>query len=265
MHGNEAKNDKRTPRASDYLGDESPHARGERKRRRVLGWVYRWGYSSAEIIRQVAGQQAKGYAYGMVKKGWLVETKTESGMPRFTYTLSETGRQEAERLAEDLHRYPEADPYRINQQQIRHYLLAQQATVNALAAGAISDYRTERMFDDGGDRLGEKRPDVVWLLPSGQQVGVEIELSAKWDRRLHEFVLGIARALQAESIESIEYQRFAIVTDSPAIARRYEAAMQPGVELPIWRKNRRAHWEIDRVIQVPEWLIDRVDFVLLEG
>ena len=266
MQENGAKNEKRTPNAADYLNGESPHARGDKKRRRVLGWVYRWGYSSAEIIRQVAGQQAKGYASGLVKKGWLVETKTESGLPRYTYTLSETGQQEAERLAENLHRYPEADPYRINQQQIRHYLLAQQATVNALTAGTIIDYQTERMFDEGGDKSGEKRPDVLWLLPTGQQVGVEIELSPKWDRRLNEFVLGIARALQAASIDKpAQYQRFVIVTDSPAISRRYKAAMQPGVELPIWKKNARAHWEVAKVAQVPSWLIDRVDFVLLEG
>lgn len=263
MQGDESKNEKRTPTAADYLGGESPHARGEKKRRRVLGWVYRWGYSSAEIIRQVAGQQAKGYASGLVKKGWLVETKTESGLPRYTYTLSESGQQEAERLADELHRYPEADPYRINQQQIRHYLLAQQATVNALAAGTISDYRTERMFDEAGDKSGEKRPDVLWLLPTGQQIGVEIELSAKWDRRLNQFVLGIARALQHKTDKPAEYQRFAIVSDSPAIIRRYQAAMQPGVDLPIWKKNQRAHWEVEKVIQVPAWLIERVDFQLI--
>lgn len=266
MNENEAHNDKRTPTAADYLNGESPHARGEKKRRRVLSWVYCWGYSSAEILRQVAGQQAKGYASGLVKKGWLVETKTESGMPRFFYTLSQAGQQEAERLAENLHRYPEADPYKVNQQQVRHYLLAQQATINALAAGTICNYKTERMFDGSGDKAGEKRPDILWLLAGGQQIGVEIELSAKWDRRLNEFVLGIARALQAANIDKpAQYQRFAIVTDSLAIARRYEAAMQPGVDLPVWKKNARAHWEVAKVAQVPSWLIDRVDFVLLEG
>lgn len=252
-----------TPRASDYLGGESPRARGERKRRRVLNWVYRWGYSFSEIIRQVAGQQAKGYANGLAKKGWLVETKTESGTPRFLYTLSKSGLQESERLSDDLLRYPEIDPYRVNQQQIRHYLIAQQATMNAMSAKAITDFMTERQFDEGGDKPGEKRPDVVWLLPSGEKIGVEIELSAKWDRRLNEFVFGIARALQRTTDKPAQYQRFAIVTDSPAIARRYEAAMQPGVDLPIWKKNNRSHWEVEKVIQVPAWLIERVDFQLI--
>lgn len=265
INGDDKTTKRDTPRAADYLGGESPRARGERKRRRVLEWVYRWGYSSAEILRQVAGQQAKGYATGLVKKGWLVETKTESGSPRHYYTLSERGQQEAERLSDRLHRYPEADPYRVNQQQIRHYLLAQQSTWNALTAQVISDYETERMFDERGDKAGDKRPDVVWRLATGKEVGVEIELSAKWDRRLNEFVLGICRALQARGIDSpARYQRFVIVTDSPAIARRYKTAMQPGAELPIWKKNNRAHWEIEKVVQVPSWLIEHVDFSLLE-
>lgn len=260
---NEKKTKRTTPRAADYLGGESPRARGERKRRRVLNWLYRWGYSSAEIIRQVAGQQAKGYASGLAKKGWLVETKTESGTPRFLYTLSRAGLQEAERLSNDLLRYPEIDPYKINQQQIRHYLIAQQATVNALA-GAIADYRTERQIDQSGDQPGQKRPDVVWQLPEGRgKMGVEIELSAKWDRRLNEFIFGIARALQHKTDKPAEYQRFAVVSDSPAIIRRYQAAMEPGADLPIWKKNQRAHWEVEKVIPVPGWLIERVNFHLL--
>ena len=260
---NEKKTKRTTPRASDYLGGESPRARGERKRRRVLNWVYRWGYSSAEIIRQVAGQQAKGYANGLVKKGWLAQTKTESGTPRFLYTLSQSGLQESERMSDDLLRYPEIDPYKINQQQVRHYLLAQSATTNAQAANAIVDFLTERQFDQAGDKPGEKRPDVLWLLPSDEKIGVEIELSAKWDRRLNEFVFGVARALQRTTDKPAEYQRFAIVSDSPAIVRRYQAAMQPGSDLPIWIKNKRGHWQIEKVIPVPAWLIERVDFHLI--
>lgn len=159
----------------------------------------------------------------------------------------------------------------IDRQEIRHYLLAQQSTWKALSlpsvrtAQTISDYETERMFEESGDKAGDKRPDVVWRPATGKEVGVEIELSAKWDRRLNEFVLGICRALQARGIDSpARYQRFVIVTDSPAIARRYETAMQPGADLPIWKKKNRAHWEIEKVVQVPSWLIEHVDFNLLE-
>lgn len=258
MLGNEENNDKKTPNAADYLGDESPRARGEKKRRRALDWVYRWGYSSAEIIRQVVGQQAKGYAAGLVKKGWLTETKTESGTPRFFYTLTETGRQEVERFSENLLRYPEADPFKVIQQQIRHYLLAQQATVNMLASGSIVNFKTERMIDGDGDQPGMKRPDVVWVTTEGKQWGIEIELSAKWDRRLDEFVIGIAKAIKSE-----KFEKFFVVTDSPAIQKRYLTAIQPGADLPLWKKNNRAHWEIEKTTTVPSWLIERVQFILL--
>lgn len=264
MQEHEAKYENGMPNPAFHLRGQSPHARGEKKRRDVLKWVFRWGYSSAEVIRQVAGQKAKGYAVGLVKKGWLVQTKTSSGMPRYIYTLSKAGQQEAERLADKLHRYPEDDPYRINQQQTRHYLLAQQSTMEALTDGSIVEYETERMFSELGDKAGEKRPDIQWTLASGKHIGVEIELSAKWDRRLDQFILGIARALKSADGSPPRYARFAVVTDSPAIARRYKEAMQPYSELKLWKRNQRLHWEVEKVAKVPDWLIEKVTFKLLE-
>ncbi len=260
MQQNEVKNEKRTPNAADYLRGQSPHSRGKEKLKNVLEWVFKWGYSSAEIIREVARQKGKGYAIGLVKKGLLVRTKTESGVPRYFYTLSEMGLYEAERLADGLHRYPEENPYKVNQQQIRHNLLAQEATNNALKKGSIANYKTERMFDQLGDKAGEKRPDVVWIMASGKHVGVEIELTGKWDRRIDEFILGVFLALRGNPAK---YARFVIVSDSPAIIRRYEEAMQPNAELKIWKKNNRQHFEVDKVLKVPDWLIEQVDFCLL--
>ncbi|SDH70937.1 hypothetical protein [Propionivibrio dicarboxylicus] len=265
MQNNETRNVKRTPTAADYLGGESPRARGEKKRRKVLEWVYRWGYSSAEILREVAGQQAKGYAKGLSEKGWLVEKKTESRLPRCIYTLSQIGQQDAERRAEKLLRYPEADSSKVKQQQIHHYLLAQRATINALVADTIIGYETERMIDEEGDKAGEKRPDVIWLLPDGKKMGVEIELSPKWDHNFYLFVLGIVRALSPTSTgQPAKYQSFAIVTESSAIYSRYKRDMQPGADLQIFKKNDRQHWEKAGCDKVPNWLDDKVTFVLLD-
>jgi hypothetical protein len=255
-----------TPVAAKYLCGESPRTRGEKKRRRILDWVYRWGFSSAEIIRRLSGQQAKGYAAGLVKKGWLTETKTKSGNPRFIYTLSETGRQEAEYFSEKLYRYPEADPYRVNQAQLRHYLLAQQVTVNALTNGSILGYETERMLlKEAGDQAGKKRPDVVWILATGHKLGIEIELSAKWARQMDDFILGLMRAIRPESLlQPASYSSFLIFTDSPGIFHRYKELVSPGSEVRLWKKNTRDHWEAVETYAIPSWLEERVHFHLIE-
>jgi len=250
-------------RAALAATGKSPHRLGEESRLKVIEWIYHWGYTSATIVQLLLGRTSAGYAQKLARQGWLVATKTKSGIPNLFFTLSEQGRQEAERHAAALYRYPEIDPFRVNQQQIRHYLIAQSSTVNALNADAITDYETERMFSEEGDKSGVKRPDVAWMTKAGLTIGAEVELSAKWARDLDMFTLGIARALQSGGGKPAQYNRFAIISDSPAIIKRYRAAMQLGAALYLWKKDQRGHWVIDKAIKVPEWLIGKIDFHLI--
>lgn len=249
-------NGRKPPIAAKYLGGVSPRARGRQKQEAVLDWVYRWGHSTADIIRQVSGQQANGYAKRLTEKGFLRATKTESGSPKQYFTLTQSGLEDVERRAYDLHHYVEIDPYRLNQQQLRHYMLAQRATINAIDAGQIDDFLTERMTHEA-DTAGKKRPDVCWVMPDGSRWGIEIELSAKWDRRLDQFVFDICKAIVQK-----EYARFCVVTDSPAIEARYRQAFaQP--QIPTWTKNGRGHWERSGAVNLPSWLPDHVTFMLI--
>jgi len=242
---------------------KSPRQIGLESRQTVLDWTYRWGYSSAMTIQLLLNRTSGGYGQKLARQGWLIATKTVSGTPSAFFTLTEQGLQEAERFSSALYRYPEADPYRVNQLQIRHYLIAQNATLNGLHAGSIARYETERMFALTGDKSGVKRPDIVWHTKAGLKIAVEIELSAKWERTLDEFVLGIARALQSTENKSTSYNRFAIISDSKAIIERYRAAMQPGTALSIWKKNQRQHWVIEKTVTVPDWLIAKIVFQLI--
>ena len=244
---------------------KSPRQIGEESRLKVIKFIYRFGYTSASIVQLLLGRTSAGYAQKLARQGWLVTTKTESGIPASFFTLTELGLQEAERHATELYRYPEIDPFKVNQQQIRHNLLAQSLTVNAVNTEVITDFATERMFSQGGDRSGAKRPDVVWMTKAGLRIAVEIELSAKWARDLDEFVLGIARALQPTSDKPATYSRFAVISDSKAILDRYRFAMQSGTALSIWKKNERGHWVIEKTIKVPDWLISKIDFQLIEN
>ncbi len=242
---------------------KSPRQIGEESRLAVIQWVYHWGYSSATSIQELLERTAAGYAQKLARQGWLQAVNTESGTPKCYFTLSELGLQEAERHAERLLRYPEIDPYRVNQKLIRHDLIAQYATINALNAGLAVDYLTDRMFNQSGNKAGEKIPDVVWVTVSGLHIGVEVELSAKWDRDLDQFVIGVIRALMPQNDKPAKYDRFAIITDSPAIKKRYSDAFQPDADLSIWKKDDRQHWVIDKTIKIPAWVISKVDFRLL--
>lgn len=243
---------------------KSPRQLGEEARLDVIRWIYRWGYSSATLIQQLLGRTASGYAQKLARQGWLQAVNTESGTPKRYFTLSEMGLQEAERHSDVLLRYLEIDPYRVNQKLVRHNLIAQHATINALHSRLAVDYVTERMITQAGNKAGEKIPDVVWITTSGLRIGVEVELTAKWDRDLHQFVLGVTQALSPRNDKPAQYDRFAVITDSPAFKKRYSEAFQPAAALPIWQKDSRQHWAIEETVKVSDWVISKIDFHLLQ-
>ena len=244
---------------------KSPRELGNESRQKILEWLYQWGYTSSSVGQLLLNRTAGGYLQKLAKQNWLVSTKTKSGVPLAYFTLSQLGLQESERHAIALSKYVEIDPYKVDQLKIRHYLIAQTTTINALKTGFITDYETERMFGKNGDKLGVKRPDVLWITQGGLRYGIEVELSAKWAMDLDDFILGIARALQSSETEVQGYSRFVIISDSAAIIRRYSAAMQPGQPISVWEKNGRGHWVIEKTIKVPDWLISKVDFQLIES
>lgn len=250
-----------TTRAADYLNGESPRARGEAKKRRVLLWLLRWGYSSADIIRQVAAQANNGYALRLVRANLLREVKTNGRIPAKLYVLTRDGLELAIRHSEMALRYPEIDPARINQGQMGHYLKAQSVTVNAIRLGRIADYMTERMFSDG--KAGEKRSDVIWVTKDLRNIGVEIERSPKWHRSLDQFVYRLMNAINGNSKQSVQISEAAVVTESKAILTRYKKAIEPGATINIWEKNpSRGIWEAKRKMVVPDWLSKKVYFFL---
>jgi hypothetical protein len=141
---------------------------------------------------------------------------------------------------------------------VNHNLLVQEVTINAKSVGAIDDYLSERMLATQ-DELGQKRVDAVWV--KGEiRIGVEVEKSKKWARDLDDFVLKIITA-----IESGKYSQFIIFSDSPAIISGYTVAMRPGTPLRIWNKNQKGIWCVDKTDVVPNWLLEKVSFQLLES
>lgn len=245
------------------LNGESPRARGAAKRERVLAWVLRWGYSSADLIRRVAGQKKNGYALSLVKLGLFREVKTYGYIPAKVYVLTRRGLEEALNSSADYMHYPEIDPSKVYMPQMRHYLMAQDRTIGALEAGAISDYQTERMFAEG--KKDEKRPDVIWLHRSSK-IGIEVELSGKRERELDQMVQRLINSLRTNEDQAVFLSEAVIVTTLKEIATRYKKAIQPGQPLMIWEKNKvSGKWEAKKKTTVPDWLSKKVHILLKEG
>ena len=248
---------RKTVNPHDFLDGQSPQQRAKEKLKKTLDWIYRWGFTTEKVIHLLSGQQAHTYAKSLVKRGYLVETKTLTGSPKFFYTLSEIGLQAAEREALQVYEYKESNAYKVNQALIRHHVLAQISTFKSLDSGKIVDFLTERQVSTSVYNKF-KIPDVIWQLKDKRTIGVEVELSAKWSRKLDDFVLRIHQALDSKL-----YHFFVIATDSPAIQSRYEAAFkQPVVNR--WQENNRGHYHIVEQIDLPPTLSKQLIFRLMQ-
>jgi hypothetical protein len=224
---------------------------------KVIDWIYKWGYSTSPIIQQLLQKKSSNFTTVATRKNWLIKTATESGNPNFYYTLSPTALDTATTYSEALYNYVEIDPWRVNQNLIKHQLIAQRATLNRLQSGRISDYLTERMINIEGDQLGVKRPDVVFIM-NDAKIGVEIELSAKWARKLDQFLLGIASAF-----ENNLYKGFFIYAESSNLIERYKKALTEPIT--IWEKDSRGHWNAQDTTKFPAKFLNFVRFELIKG
>ena len=218
-------------------------ARGEQKIRDVLKWLYRWGYASPFCVDLVTGTRRRGFASRLQKKGLVKITPSAAGRslraaPAAFVTMTPAGLEEAERHL-DVGRVPLplVDPLRINQQLLRHSEFAQRLTAGRYLAREIVDYWTEREIATGAP--GEKLPDVVWQ-PAIDELGtysVEIELTAKFDRRLDEFV--------HRSVQSLKKGKHALVlvfSDSPPLLERYRAGFAAGASYGLWERDNTRHF-----------------------
>lgn len=250
------------------LGGISPRARGTEKTRTVLSWLYRWGWASPTTLETVAGGGKRtNLVSRLVKNGLVESTKTLTGggikgVPRYIVTLTEIGLHEVEKHlgSANLIKY-ELDPYKVNQSNIQHDELAQRATATAQINGTIVSFQTpkEMAVQSAG---GVKQPDVFWVTSEGKKLGVEVELSAKWERKLDQFVLACLQSMQKNS--TLQVDHIALVSDSKAIFTRYQAAFKSGAKLPIWEKNARGFWSIKETKSVPEWAEGRLLCKLIE-
>lgn len=233
--------------------------------RQALSWIYRWGWSSPTVIDDLGSTARRGLARRMVNSQLLRATRTESGgvlesVPNYILTLTELGLMEAERFHSTLLPY-NLDPYRIDQAKIRHDLMAQTATLKNMKLGHITAFKTEREMAVAS-AADVKQPDALWILKNGDKVAVEIELTAKWERPLDDFVRKCVIALTPYKDTPARFNILAIITDSPSIVDRYKEAFSAGSSYSKWAKDERRHWGVIATYTIPEEVTKRILFRL---
>lgn len=243
-----------------------PRRVGELRTQSVLLWIYHWGYASPYVVNALAGTAGRSTATRLVRAGLCMETPTASGavqrfIPNKFLTLTESGIAEVEKnFLDERQLLPRQDPLRVRQSLLRHNEIAQRETLRKLESGRISGYETERQLARFSEP-GIKQPDVAWTLSNSTRMGIEIELSPKWERDFDQFVLKIKRAICDEK----SFFSFTIFAESPAIIKRYTGGFDVGRRHALWKKSSSGHWERAGDWEVPAMLNERVKFFQITG
>lgn len=243
------------------LASKSTIDRGLEKKIMALKWIYRWGYSFPSLLDQVGNVCSRGLSAKMVKQGLLKSTKTASAggfkdVPSQMLTLTVEGLRLVENHIELQYGY-ETDPYRIKQDQLRHYFICQSITMKAVNENKIESFLTEKEYVSYS-KNGVKQPDAIWVTAEGRRFGLEIELTGKWDRKLHQFVASCIAALKTdlEGVSVLDY--IVVYAESDALIDRYKKAFKPGQKHPKWIKDGRGYWQQEVEFTVPDWVLGKV-------
>lgn len=247
------------------LGDQSSLEKGRERALAALTWIYRWGWASSTTMEILVGTQRSGLAQRLVKSGLLVSTKTisrrnEKFLPGSFLTLTPDGKHMVEVSRMELLPY-EFRPDRVNQNYLLHNEMAQRVTAERLASGVIKGYWTEKEMRNRSQNA-IKNPDAVWIFVDGTKQSIEIELSGKWERDLDVFVHSSLLSLSGKDGPA-RFDRLLIITDAPAIFKRYQEVLLPGKKFWTWQKNESGRWTTVEQKTVPTWANVRISWELI--
>ena len=229
----------------------SSTARGRQKLAMSCVWIYRNGYTSPDLLnRYVTNSGHSGIVRKLEREGLVSKTYIEGGglirgVPRYALTLTSAGVALAETTVSVALDY-ERDPARaVRRETLRHDMLVQFLTLQALSQGNISGYSSERELiamnaEDVAARASSfavKMPDARWDNDDGTATAVELELSPKWGRKFDDFRQGLFAGMR-----SGRWHAACIFMESPANHARYVAGFAEGASIPRWVLSPSRHW-----------------------
>ena len=222
----------------DKLGDMTTREAGEARMLKLLMWIYRWGWTSPSVANRHADPHRNGLIERAVKAGLIEKIKTDGGgardVPTAVLLLTKAGAAEVERHFDDpdqLLPLTKKAPFEL----LRHNSICQRKALDFMSAGDEIETEKELMRylgdDENPSRAGQKVPDFIVV---GEQLdqAVEVELTGKWGRDFDQMAERIFRALSENA-----YQQCLFLSDSPAILKRYQKALQPGGAVNKWVKS----------------------------
>lgn len=241
---------------------------GGEKAFKALLWVYRWGWSYPFLVDHIASPNRRGLCKKLVEQKLLSSFDCpgaggKKGLPNSVVCLTKDGQMLVESELSESQFLDQNLQEDIPWHQLYHDALVQRAT------GLKSDlleFKTPKEIAEKSDR-GVKQADAIWILKSGQRIGVELELTAK--KRGREFDQTILSLLHSVNPNGNPHQLDAIALvcrgREDGILGSYRERLKPGKKITLWERDPSRKWvESEKTATVPDWAAGRFHFQLLE-
>lgn len=236
---------------------KTPQQIGHERALQALKWVHLFGWSTASLLEQLVSTNRGGLAAKLVKQGLLKRHLSPGGggikgAPLAVLTLTAAGEAYVTRYAESIDDLTAYSPS-ITWAQLRHDCLVQQLAIQALAA-ANGPMRIISDREARSRGIAGKIHDLVLIEQQEDmrlKTFIEIELTAKRDRELDNFVLGCCQSMLTAENENYD-PALHIYSDSPSLIRHYKQRLAPNAAFHSWTRNSSGHYVKSTEWTVPE-------------
>ena len=242
----------------------------------VLQLIIGFGLSTQKVASYFIDDIGGYIVRGMLKDKLLKEYRKEK-IPAYTkafqaehqvLTLTELGlRIYYQHRGQDIN-YPELNPSQIKFSHASHTLEIQMAIKKMFMHNLIIEYQTERMMDPE-NKLGPKKFDAVVTLNIDDSlvktVGIEVELSAKYDREMCETRKRVCNSLR--QIDKFGKPKIAYVFYfcEGQMINRYQGLFSADSKIYHWLTQSKKDYKNGVDLVIPKNISDRILFFPIQG
>jgi hypothetical protein len=212
-------------KARSSLIGTNPRERGYEKQRIALDWIYRWGWSSEDVLHKLTGSGASKISNLLIENKLILSTPNDrcnvfKDAPAHLLTLTETGLEAAERDCEYLIRY-EIKPSKLKANTIVKENICQMLTAKEVFKKSINEFQTSREFLEKSSKK-ERQHDVIWGFDDKTNVGVEVALSINIEQDFNKILKSCLESLGEEVNTNKEINKIIIYIDSIKTSDKFE-------------------------------------------
>lgn len=241
------------------VGIVSPQQRGLEKNAKVISWLWRWHYSTNQVIAELLASStavARNLTARLERAGLLRRIECDELQGASLWMLTSDGCSVAAELDDYLPSHYDTRPSIIDHRKARHEVSLQWFIARAQAQGKIHNPIPDRLLRAYARSL-EKISDCLCIDAYGNKLSIEVERTEKTDRRLDLFLWGLIRQLQKDEVHHV-----IVVTQIRNLVDRYRTTLTSHQGITRWRKDSVANKWVALTAERPApELINRITFI----